>query len=505
MSNLGLSVSAQEKAPIYQQIFDQIARRIETGAFPDGYRLPATRGLASSLGAHRNTVVRAYAELEAAGYLSSNVGRGTFVRAPRQGSVGVAEETPPRGLPGLPWSSLTSRAVRSEPLRRFTRLRRASVSRDVVDLTQMQPPAELLPIDLFRRCVEHVLKTSGAKALGYAPKEGFSRLRDAIVLDLARLGVPAAAEDVLVTTGSQQGLDLIARALLDPGDVVLTDAATYAGALQVFAAIGADVVGVPSDDEGPDVEALRRLTGRRPKILYLMPNHVNPTGACIGASRRRALLEWARDAQVAVIEDDYAADLDLEGLPLPPAMRALDPDVIHVGTFSKRLIPALRIGYVVAPPALLPHLLALKHTCDLGCSALNQLALAELLERGYLRAHLNRIQPAYRARRDALLEALRAHLPRDVIWRRPARGVSLWLELPDEVDAVHVFEEALTRRVLVAPGRHFAADEASRSGLRLNFMFEPEDRLRLGAERLAGAIDAVRRRAPAEGAALELF
>ena len=501
MNALGIAVQAEGGPPLYQQLFEQIAGRIRSGAFPDGYRLPPTRALASQLGLHRNTVVRAYAELEAAGFLTSTVGRGSFVKAPR-----FAEDAPSAPAPrrGLPWRSMVSEAARAEPMERFRRARRASVPRGAVDLTRMQPPAEMLPVDLFRRCVEHVLRTSGPKALGYAPKEGFRRLREAIVEDLARLAVPCAADDVLVTTGSQQGLDLVARALLGPGEVVLTHASTYSGALQVFAATGAHVVGVPSDEEGPDVGALRRLGARRPKALYLMPNHVNPTGACMTAARREAVLAWARDAQVAVIEDDYAADLELDDAPIPPAMRALDADVIHVGTFSKRLIPALRIGYLVVPPSLAPYLLALKHTSDLGSSALTQLALAELLERGYLAAHLNRLRPFYRARRDALCDGLRAHLPRDVRWQRPVRGLSVWLELPEEVDPERVFEEGLGRSVLVAPGRHFAADEGTRPGLRLNFCSEPEGRLALGAERVAQAIEAVRQEPRADAAVVDV-
>ena len=488
---LGLVVREGGGEPLYRQIFDQIAERIATGAFPDGFRLPPTRALADEIGTHRNTVVRAYAELEAAGFLTSTVGRGTFVK--RAAVAGRIAPGAPHVSRGLPWGSLVSRAARAEPLQRYTRLQRAAGGGDFVNLTRMQPPPELLPVELFRRCVDAVLRSSGSKALGYAPHEGFRRLREAIAADLARLGVPAAADDVLVTTGSQQGLDLVSRALLDRDDVVLTHASTYAGALQVFAASGARIAGVPSDEEGPDLEALGRLGARRPKLLYLMPNHVNPTGACVSAARRQAVLAWARDAQVVVVEDDYAADLELEPVQAPPALRALDADVIHVGTFSKRLIPALRIGYVVAPAALRPHLLALKHTTDLGSSALNQLALAELLERGYLPAHLTRAQEMYRSRRDALLEALREHVARDVRWQRPVRGVSVWLELPDGVSPERVFDEAVARRVLVGPGNAFAADETTRAGLKLNFCFEPEDRLRDGARRVAEAIEAARR------------
>ncbi len=498
MNDLGFAIRPDGAAPMYRQIFEQIAARIRCGAFPAGFRLPPTRALAESLGTHRNTVVRAYSELEAAGFLSSTVGRGTFVNdLPPDAQVEEARER------SLPFEALLSRAARTEPMRRYLRLRRASIPPGAIDLTRMMPPPELMPAELFQRCLTHVLKTSGAKALGYGPKEGARPLREEIVRDLARRGVPSSAADLLVTTGSQQALDLIARALLDPGDVVITNVSTYAGALLVFAATGAHVVGVASDADGPDLDALRRLGARRPKVLYLMPNHANPTGACVSNARRAAILAWARDAQVAVIEDDYAVDLELDDGPLPTPMRALDPDVIHVGSFSKRLIPALRVGYVVAPPSLHPHLLALKHTTDLGSSTLQQLALAEFLDRGYLVAHLRRIQPAYRARRDALLEALRQHLPDDVRWQRPPRGISVWVELPEGYDPGAIFEEALQRKVMVSPGHYFAVDEGARGGLRLNFGWEPEARLREGARRLGEAVRAARGRDPS-GPTVEL-
>ncbi|MFK7992103.1 MAG: PLP-dependent aminotransferase family protein [Sandaracinaceae bacterium] len=498
VTSLGLSLRPQTGAPMYQQIFDQLADRIRSGVLPDGFRLPPTRALASTLGAHRNTVVRAYAELESAGFLTAVVGRGSFVTAPRAAAPAV--EAPMNQ--GLPWGTLLSSAARSEPIRRFVQLRKTAAPVGTIDLTRMQPPAELLPHELFRRCVDHVLRNAGARALGYSPQAGFRHLRTLIAEDLARRGVPAPADAIVVTTGSQQGLDLLARALLDPGDVVLSAPSTYAGALEVFAAAGATVVSVPSDGEGPDIEALRRAGRRRPKLLYLMPNHQNPTGACISARRREALLAWARDAQVAVIEDDYAVDLVLDETPAPPALRALDRDVLHVGSFSKRLIPALRIGYLVVPPPLRPHLLAFKHASDLGSSALHQLALAEFLDRGYMGAHLNRIAPAYRAKRDALLDALRTHLPADVRWQRPSRGISVWLELPPTIDPARVFEEALARRVLVAPGTHFAVEEGTAPGLRLSFCHEPVERLRQGAVRVAEAIEAAR--GHVQGDAVEL-
>jgi GntR family transcriptional regulator/MocR family aminotransferase len=484
--SLGLSLDPAAGEPLYRQLFDRIVDRIRSGAFPPGTRLPPSRALADELGAHRNTVVRAYADLADAGFVTSTVGRGTFVVEPPPARP--AEAAPGEG--GLAWSSLLSRTASSEPLVRYTRLARAIASGDHINLTRMQPPPELLPDDLLRRCTEHVLKKLGPRALGYAPREGLPALREQIALDLARQGVPAAADDVLVTTGSQQALGLLATALVNPGDTVLVENLTYAGAIQIFVAAGARLVPVPADEQGPDIEALRQLARTGPRLLYLMPNHNNPTGACISAARRAALVEWSHESGVPLVEDDYASDLELDGRLPPAALRALDGQVLFVGTYSKKLAPALRIGFVVAPAELRGPLVTLKHAMDLGSSLLCQHVLAEFLERGYLAPHLSRVCEAYRERRTALVSALRRKLPDGVRLRVAERGVSVWLELPAGLDSRVVFEEARRRSVVVSPGTLHRVDEPERHGLKLNFCTEPPRRLAEGGRRVADAIGA---------------
>ncbi len=483
----GLSLDPKGEGPLYQQMFDAVVARIRSGAFAEGYRLPPTRLLARELGTHRNTVVHAYAALESAGFVRSEVGRGTFVAAPRESA---RREPPPAGE-AMPWSSLLSRAAVVEPLRRVERIARRAVAKDAINLTRMQPSADLLPHDLLRRCIDHVLRTRGSAALTYAPAEGLPQLRALIADDLVRQGVPAKAEDVVVTTGSQQAIDLLARALVNPGDAFLVDTTTYGGAINLLSVAGARLVAIPSDTEGPELGALERMSRGGAKGLYLMPNAHNPTGAVISAERRAALVKWSREAGVPLIEDDYGADLAMNDEPAPPALRALDGDVIHVGTFSKRLIPGLRVGYLVCPPSLRPTLIALKHAMDLGTSALTQYALAEFLERGYLRAHLNVTLPEYRLRRDALQAGLAAHLPRGLRWQEPGRGLVLWLPLPRAYEPEEVYEEAQRRGVLVGPGGLYSVDPAGARGLRLTFCAEPVDRLVLGAKRLGDTLRAM--------------
>jgi DNA-binding transcriptional MocR family regulator len=498
LGQLGIRLDPRREEPLHRQIFDQVVARIESRAFPAGFKLPPSRALARELGTHRNTVARAYTELEAAGFVTAGVGRGTFVEAPQRGvprtAAVVSADDDSRTL-DMPWTRLLARGVRAEVIERAERHVRASGHRDLINLARLQPSPDLIPEQLLRRCIAHVLAHDGAAALSYAPREGSLRARQVLARDLAARGVPARAEDVLITSGSQQGLDLVARALINPGDTILVEPTTYSGAIDLFTLAGAHLTSVPCDEQGPDPEALARLARPDVKALYLMPTAHNPTGRTIGLPRRRALVEWSKRAGVALIEDDYAAGLSLDERAPPPHLRALDGDVIYLSTWSKCLAPGLRLGYLVAPARLQPTLAALKRIVDLGASLALQHTLAEFLERGYMRAHLRRVTREYRQRRDALCGALTKHMPHGVSWDVPSFGVVLWLRLPHGIDPQQVYEEALRRGVMVSPSPVWSPDPGAEAGLRLTFCAEDEERLVSGARRLAQAIKQVASRA----------
>jgi DNA-binding transcriptional MocR family regulator len=484
---LDLELDSSRDAPLYRQVVDQIKARIRSGALPAGYRLPPTRDLARHLRTHRNTVVRAYEELAATGHTTSTVGRGTFVAEPPAEKKTAA----PRARAPLPWESLVSQRTRLEPIQRAARLRREATRADTIDMAGQQPAAELMPNETLRRCIDHVLREKGPKCLGYVQGQGLLELRTEIAKDLAEIGVPATADDVVVTTGSQQAIDLLARVLVDPGDTFLVEASSSPGTLSLLSAAGARIVGVPRDDDGPELGELRRLARGGPKGFYMMPNHHNPTGTSISARRREALVQWSHEAGVPLIEDDYDACLNLDGQPSPPRLRAMDSEVVHVGTYSKRLIPALRVGYLVCPRPLAERVVALKTDQDLGTSGLLQHALAEFLSRGYMRAHMAKSVKEYRARRDALEAGLKASLPPEITWKHAPRGLFLWLPLPQGVSAEAVFEEARRLGALVIPGAMFRVSEREEPGLRVCFCRETPARLTEGAKRLAQAIRAV--------------
>jgi 2-aminoadipate transaminase len=496
----GISFEPRSKDARFRQIFDQIVARIRDGTFPSGYQLPPTRVLAKEVWAHRNTVVRAYEDLETAGFVISTVGKGTFVAEHLSNSQPEEPPSTSTARRGLPWSSLASNAVGLETLGRSDRLARYRTPPGAINLGRMQPSPDLLPGDLLRRCVDHVLRTMRGRALGYAPREGLPRLRSLIADDLKSQGVPACAEDLIITTGSQQALDLIARALINPGDAFLTDEATYAGALNLLSMAGARLIGIPGDDDGPQLAVLERHGGSGAKGLYLMPNCQNPTGVRISKARRTAMVSWSHEVGVPLIEDDYASELNLDGKPTPPALRALDGEVIYLGTYSKKLIPALRIGYLLCPRALRQHFAALKHAMDLGTSALLQHALAEFLERGYLRAHIGTVVAEYRKRREALETGLSKYLPKGIRWAHPETGVGLWLPTPRSVHPEALFQEAQRQGVLISPGTLNGVNPTERRGVRLLFCAEPPARIAEGTKRLGKAWTAVERRfgAPAD-------
>lgn len=501
MGQLGIRLDPRREEPLHRQIFDQVVARIESQAFPAGFKLPPSRALARELGTHRNTVARAYTELEAAGFVTAGVGRGTFVEAPSQASPRTAAANAPADdarTPDMPWPSLLARGVRAEVIERAERHVRASDHRDLINLARLQPSPDLIPEQLLRRCVAHVLAHDRATALSYAPREGSLRVRQVLARDLVARGVPARAEDLLITSGSQQGLDLVARALINPGDTILVEPTTYSGAIDLFTLAGAHLTSVPCDEQGPDPEALARLARPDVKALYLMPTAQNPTSRTIPLPRRRALVEWSKRAGIPIIEDDYVAGLALDDRAPPPHLRALDGDVIYLSTWSKCLAPGLRLGYLVAPARLQPTLVALKRIVDLGASLALQHTLAEFFERGYMRAHLRRVTREYRQRRDALCGALTKHMPRGVSWDVPSFGVIVWLRLPDGIDPQHVYEEALRRGVTVSPSPVWSAEPGAESGLRLTFCAEQEERLVSGARRLAQAIKHVMARAKPE-------
>lgn len=486
ISRLAAVVAGGSGGQLYLSLTDEIVRSVNDGLLPAGSRIPPSRQLAGQIGVHRNTINKVYEELNARGVVKSRVGSGTYV-LPTAGE----EETEQQSSTAFPWSSLVSNVATAEPLMRLHRLSSYVSGSDYINLSRMAPSEDLIPVDLIRKSTDHVIRTHGPAVFGYGPAQGLTSLRSLIADELDNSGIPTAGEEVIITTGSQQALDLTARLLCNPGDTILMEQHSYTGAINAFTSIGATIRSVACDEDGPVISALNNIGPGEVKALYLMPSCSNPTGRTIPRERRLRLVEWSLKRNVPIIEDDYGADLDDEAM--PPAMRSLNGDIIYLGTFSKKLAPALRVGFILAPQELVTRLNALKQAMDLGTSLLQQYVLSDFIGKGYLRAHLRKIQPIYQSRRKALTASLLSNLPDGAELRIPEAGILLWLNLPGGLNSEDLFREALRHGVLVSPGSYHAVSPVASSGVRLTFCAENEERLRLGGERLCQAIKALKK------------
>lgn len=366
---------------------------------------------------------------------------------------------------------------------------------EVVSLAGGMPNLGALPLDAVADVVTGLVAEAGTTTLQYGSGQGDPVLRELVTEVMALEGIAASAADVVVTTGSQQALDLVTRVFVDPGDVVVAEAPSYVGALGVFAAYQADVVHVPTDDAGlvPQAleETLARLAaaGRRTKLLYTVPNHHNPAGVTLAAGRRPAVLEVAQRYGVLVLEDNPYGLLGFSGDPLP-ALRACDADgVVYLGSFSKTFAPGLRVGWALAPPAVRDRLVLASESAILCPSAFAQSAVAGYLSRCDWRGQVKAFTEQYRERRDAMLRALEDHLPQ-ASWTVPDGGFYVWLTLPEGLDAAAMLPRAVTERVAYVPGTAFFADGSGGDHLRLSYCFPEPERIREGVRRLATVVRA---------------
>lgn len=410
---------------------------------------------------------------------------------------GIASGTPPHaaaaGTRLDPW--LSSYAARTQGMRasEIRALFAVANRPEVVSLAGGMPYLEGLPLDILGELTQRVVATRGTTALQYGSGQGDEGLREQI-LEVMRLeGITAHPDDVVVTTGSQQALDLVTRIFVDPGDVIVAEAPSYVGALGVFSAYQADVVHVPLDADGLIPSALEEtLTalereGRRVKLLYTVPNFHNPAGVTLSAERRPQILEIARRHGVLVLEDNPYGLLGFEGDPIP-AMRSLDDDgVIYLGSFSKTFAPGYRVGWAVAPHAVREKLVLASESAILCPSNASQLAISAYLSTCDWKGQVKSFRELYRERRDAMIGALSEHLP-DASWTVPNGGFYTWVKLPEGLDAKAMLPRAVTSRVAYVPGTAFYADGQGADHMRLSFCFPTPERIREGVRRLAGVV-----------------
>lgn len=476
MLDLAFRAERSSPEPVYRQLADHLAALIETGRLPVGDRIPPTRELAEALGLSRNTVSRAYEALGETGFLAAHVGRGTFVA--RGGADADGRSPVRREATRFAWQALLARRARETGAPRGLRL--LDESRVRFDLRAGRVDPNALPVAEIQGAYQRAL----GRALRHSANDfdplGFAPLREAIARALAGRGIACKPEQVLVVSGAQQALDLVARALLDPGDVALVEEPGYFGATLAFRACEAQLIGVGIDADGLRVDELERiLRTRRPKLLYTTPAVQLPTTVALADARRQALLEVADRAQLPILEDDYDCELRLGG-PVAPALKQLDPGehVIYVGTFSKALFPGLRLGYAVAARPLLAALSRARLAASFQPSLVDQMALAELLRGDVLERHVRRVRKRYADRVGAVLQALEGAFPSHARWRPPAGGSAVWVEFDRPVDHDALSAAALREGIAYGAGDAFWLGEERVPGLQISFATLEPDALR---------------------------
>jgi 2-aminoadipate transaminase len=458
------SLNPDSDSPLYRQLCAEIRILIDSGQLAKGSRLPATRELAGQLGLNRTTVSAAYELLEEEGLITGHVGRGSFVA----GSPEAVEQR-------VPWREILQPAAAISPA--------APTSTPVAGFSSSRPSELLFPLEEFRATCQEVIASEDAQTiLQLGSPSGYPPLRR-YLLEFSRTeGVARETDDILITSGIQQAFDLLQRTLVHKGETVLIEDPVYLGLRNVFERGGARIIGVPVGANGIDLDALENIIRReRPRLLVVTSNFQNPTGATLPLAARRTLLAMAQAAGVIVIENDIYGALAYEGESIPTVKRLDDSgDTVLLRSFSKLAFPGLRVGWVIGPRLLIDKLTEAKLWSDLHTDQLSQAVLLRFAESGRLAAHRQRMLEAGRERLHAALSACEKYLPQEAKYSRPRGGMSLWVRLPEPLDAGELLPRAEREGVTYLPGKYFAVTHPATNSLRISFAGMAPDQIRSG-------------------------
>ncbi len=385
----------------------------------------------------------------------------------------------------------------------------SSAVRELLKLTQQPdlisfagglPAPEMFPIEKVKAAADTVLTEVGAQALQYSTTEGYTPLRELLVRQMARYGIKVGIDNIVITSGSQQALDLIGKLLINPGDRILTENPTYLGALQAFTAYQSQYVTVPIDDDGLHVAHLEAALRSGPKFMYILPNFQNPTGVTLSLTRRYDLIALAEEYGIPIVEDDPYGQLRYEGEHLKPLV-VLDSEylgcegdggytgnVIYTSTFSKTLAPGLRLGWIVAPKDVVFKLVQMKQGTDLHTSSFDQMVAYEVARDGFLDKHIRLIRETYGHRRDVMINAMEQYFPSEVRWTRPAGGLFLWVTTPESLNTVELLKDAIAQKVAFVPGYSFHPNGGGHNTMRLNFSNAKDEMIVEGIRRMSVAL-----------------
>lgn len=370
---------------------------------------------------------------------------------------------------------------------------------DIISFAGGLPAPDVFPVEEFQEACQRVLRDYGAQALQYGTTEGYLPLREQIARHTARYGIQVSPENILITSGSQQALDLIGKILINRGDRILVESPTYLGALQAWNAYGAEYVTVPMDKSGMNTDAMEEALRTGPKFIYVLPNFQNPTGVTLSLKRRHKLIELADRYGVPIIEDDPYGQLRFEGEHLPSVVlldhrsrqngkENYSGNVIYLSTFSKILAPGLRLAWVIAPEEVIRKLVQAKQGADLHTATFNQIVAHEVSRHGFLDQHIKVIRSTYKERRDVMLAAMDRFFPPEVDWTHPEGGLFLWGTLPSHLSAAEVLKVAIERKVAFVPGDPFHPNGGGHNTMRINFSFSRPEVIMEGIQRMGEVI-----------------
>ncbi|MEW9121755.1 MAG: PLP-dependent aminotransferase family protein [Thermotaleaceae bacterium] len=490
-----ISIDKSLPTPVYIQIKNEIKALIHHGALPKGFSLPPERKLAGTLQVSRSTVIKAYEELKALGLVSSHRGMGTRVASEFEQA---SKPTHTKVLP-LSWYPFFDKIIASTHEHTVKDVMEAAGTAHTISFAAGIADPQLYPMDKLQQIQQELWLRLGKEMLTLSAVEGYYPLRESIAKMLTLKDIRVSPKEVMILSGSMQGLDFAARAFIQQGDVVLVEEPSFLGALQLFRLQGARVIGIPMDAEGMKTEVLELFLQRhKPKFIYTMPTFQNPTGVVMSLGRRYELLNLAYKYQIPILEDDPYGELRYEGTDLPP-LKALDPyqHVIYLSTFSKVFSSGFRVGWVAAPLQVIKKFSLLKQMTDLHVNNPGQYLFDTLLRSGLYESHLPLIRSAYRKKRDIMAASLREKQELPITFDIPQGGYYIWAKLPQGIPLEKFALRASQKGVVFTPGNLFYPQESDGEGyMRLNFTYEREDVLQRGMDLLWAALEEIKEEYP---------
>lgn len=489
---MALTLDSSLQKPLYAQIRDEIRERIMSGGLKVGDRLEPSRELARRLSVHRTTVGNAYAELESEGLIQGTVGRGTFV-SPYAARLAKSDRPARRAASDLFWDGFFTSEPRDDAL---GRLMASAAKPGAISFATSHVCSELIPTDFVRRATDAVFRRKGADLLQYGPSDGYPPLKKHLQERLGREGIAAQLDEILITSGCQQSLDLIRRTLVASGDTIVCENPTYTGLWRVFDSPGARLLGVPVRSEGADLDYLQAvLEQTKVRLILCSPNFQNPTGRTMPLGARQRLLGLVQRYQVPVVEDDVYGPLRYAGREMP-SLKSLDTSglVIYLNSFSKTGFPGFRVGWIVGARRVIDRLRMAKQRSDLHTNLLGQAVLEELGRRGWLDKWVRRTRKAYERKLGVLRHAVEQHFPREASCFYPEGGMSVWVELPAGMDSAELLVKAQDRGVIFAPGSYFYFQQPRHNAFRLCYASLPEEQIERGVTILGEILTAAVRK-----------